>query len=122
MGEKTGRPRGRPPGAKNKRTVEREHKTAEAAEQIAEVLGPGAFEGDAHAFLVAVYKNPLNEFAHRIDAAKAAIRYEKPALSSVEAKVDADVRATIRKVQRTVVDPRDQDAASVPAASEAGEV
>lgn len=84
MGEKTGRPRGRPPGAKNRRTEQREQKTAEAAAQIAEALGPEAFEGDAHAFLVAVYKSPANDLHQRIDAAKAAIRYEKPALATVD--------------------------------------
>lgn len=84
MGERTGKPRGRPPGAKNKRTEQREQKTAEAAAQIAETLGEGAFGGDAHAFLVAVYKSPANELHQRIDAAKAAIRYEKPALAAVD--------------------------------------
>lgn len=91
MGEKTGRPRGRPPGAKNKRTQEREQATQEAAKMIAETIGDGAFEGDAHAFLVSIYKNPANELPVRIDAAKAAVRYEKPALSSVDARVDASI-------------------------------
>src|ERR1043165_1800539 len=84
MGVRTGKPRGRPPGAKNRRTEEREQKTAEAAAQITETLGAEAFEGDSHAFLVAVYKNSLNDLHQRIDAAKAAIRYEKPALAAVE--------------------------------------
>jgi hypothetical protein len=44
---------GRPPGRKNNRTLELE----EAARQAAASLS-GAFEGDAHAFLTAVYKNP----------------------------------------------------------------
>jgi hypothetical protein len=119
MAEKMGRPRGRPPGAKNRRTEEREAATAEAAAQIEQALGD-AFQGDAHALLMAVYKNPANELPLRVDAAKAAIRYEKPALSSIDAKVDANVKATIRKVQRTVVDPRDQNPAGVPAPPEAG--
>lgn len=101
MGERTGKPRGRPPGVKNKRTEERERKAAEAAAQIAEALGPEAFDGDAHAFLVAVYKNPLNELNHRIDAAKAAIRYEKPAMSSIDVgnKDDKPFEQVIRWAQ-----------------------
>ena len=38
-------------------------------------------EGDAHAYLMSVYKDPLKPENLRIDAAKAAIRYERPALS-----------------------------------------
>lgn len=110
MAEPTGRGRGRPPGAKNKRTQEREQRATEAARQITEALGADAFDGDAHAFLVAVYKNPLNEFAHRLDAAKAAIRYETPALSSVEAKVEAEVSGTIHRIERVIVDPADSAA------------
>jgi hypothetical protein len=106
MGEKTGKPRGRPPGAKNRRTEKREQATAEAAEQIADALGDAAFGGDAHALLMAVYKDPQHEWNLRVDAAKAAIRYEKPALSSVEAKLDADVKRTVRKIERVVIDPQ----------------
>ena len=86
MGERTGNPRGRPPGAKNRRTKAVEAATVEAASKIAEAIDE-AFDGDAHALLMAVYKNPANEMALRIDAAKAAIRYERPALSSVQASV-----------------------------------
>ena len=85
MGERTGRPRGRPPGAKNKRTEQRAKVTQEVAQAITETI-PEAFTGDAHAFLMAVYKDPQKPIDQRLDAAKAAIRYEKPALSSVEAK------------------------------------
>lgn len=98
MGEKTGRPRGRPPGVKNKRTQEVEKATKETVERLTEVI-PGAFEGDAHAFLVSVYKDPLNDLPVRIDAAKAAVRYEKPSLSSIEAKVDGDVQHTVTSIQ-----------------------
>jgi len=74
---------GRPSGMKNKRTRAVEAATAEVAKQIADAI-PGAFAGDAHALLVAVYKDPSLEWPMRIDAAKAAVRYEKPALASVE--------------------------------------
>lgn len=104
MGVKTGNPRGRPPGSKSKRTVEREQAMSEAAKTIEEAL-EGAFEGDAHALLMVVYKDPSKEMALRIDAAKAAIRYEKPALSTIEAKVEATVDA-LTEIRRTIVDPR----------------
>jgi hypothetical protein len=76
---------GRPKGARNRRTVETEARIAEAAAEVSHAL-PQAFQGDAHALLMMVYKNPANELPLRLDAAKAAIRFEKPALSSVEAK------------------------------------
>jgi hypothetical protein len=50
MGIKTGRPRGRAKGAKNKRTVEREAEMREMATRIAGVVD-GAFEDDALAYL-----------------------------------------------------------------------
>ena len=43
-----------------------------------------AFEGDALAFLMSVYKDPSKPENVRIDAAKAAIRYERPPLAPVE--------------------------------------
>jgi hypothetical protein len=44
---------GRPPGSKNRKTLALEEATRTAAASI-----DGAFEGDAHAFLAAVYRNP----------------------------------------------------------------
>ena len=87
MGIKTGNPRGRPKGQKNKRTAEREEAMAEASRSIAATL-PNAFEGDAHALLMAVYKDPSNDIDLRVDAAKAAIRYERPALANIESNVN----------------------------------
>jgi hypothetical protein len=46
---------------------------------------PNAFEGDAHAFLMAVYKNEGLATQLRMDAAGAAIRYEKPPIAAVAA-------------------------------------
>src|SRR5687768_1062449 len=55
---RTGRPRGRPKGARNKRTAE-ELATAEA--RAAEALGISraqeVFTGDAHALLMTIYKD-----------------------------------------------------------------
>ena len=55
----------------------------EMAAQIGKAVG-GAFEGDALAYLMSVYKDPSKPENLRIDAAKAAIRYERPALAPVE--------------------------------------
>ena len=82
-GMKTGRPRGRPKGARNKRTVQREadmRRTSASIEKSVE----GAFEGDALAYLISIYKDPTKPENLRMDAAKVAIRYERPALASVE--------------------------------------
>jgi hypothetical protein len=86
---------GRKAGTKNKRTVAVEQKVAETARKLETVL-PGAFEGDAHALLMAVYKDPSHEWPLRVDAAKAAIKFEKPALSSVDGTGEAVRKAVVR--------------------------
>ena len=83
MTKPTGNRPGRPLGAKNRRTAAVEA-AAKAAAEVIEAAMPGAFEGDAHAFLMAVYKDPKQPLDLRVDAAKSAIRYEKPALSTVD--------------------------------------
>ncbi|MDG2570630.1 hypothetical protein P7L87_24020 [Vibrio parahaemolyticus] len=60
-----------------------EQATKQAAQALAEAI-PEAFEGDAHAFLMAVYKDPKHDISLRVDAAKAAVRYEKPALAAID--------------------------------------
>ena len=86
-GSKPGERRGgRVAGTPNKRTVALEQARADAARKLEAVI-PGAFTGDAHALLVAVYKDPAHEWDLRVDAAKAAIRYEKPALASTTVEV-----------------------------------
>ena len=88
-GSKPGERRGgRQKGTPNQKTVAREKAQARASAQIAEALGPDAFEGDAHAFLVMLYKDPRQPDSVRIDAAKAALPYEKPRLASVGVAVD----------------------------------
>lgn len=84
-GKKTG---GRTKGVTNKRTDKLAEAVAKTAASI-EAMLPNAFEGDSHAFLMTVYKNTALEMDVRIDAAKAAIGYEKPRLSSIEANVKA---------------------------------
>jgi hypothetical protein len=88
MGKQTGKPRGRPKGAKNRHTIEREEAIAEAAAETQKALGIRAFEGDAHALLMLVYKDTAQPLDLRLDAAKAAIGYEKPKLSAVDANVN----------------------------------
>lgn len=84
QGKKTG---GRIKGvSKNKRTLALEAKAKEAAAKINEALGGKAFEGDAHALMMAVYKDPAFAWELRLQAATSAIRFEKPALSSVDGK------------------------------------
>jgi antitoxin component of RelBE/YafQ-DinJ toxin-antitoxin module len=87
-GERRG---GRQPGVKNKRTLEREAALAKAAAEIEGVLGDQAFDGDAHMMLMAVYKDGALPIDLRLDAARAAISFEKPRLSSVDANVKNSV-------------------------------
>lgn len=74
---------GRPPGSKNKKTLELEAASRRAVAQIDD-----AFDGDAHAFLQAVYKNPNIPVEVRIMAASRALRVEKPALSATNSNVN----------------------------------
>jgi hypothetical protein len=71
---------------KNKRTLARELVLADTAEKITAALGTNDFAGDAHALLMAVYKNVTQPIELRVLAAKAAIRYEKPRLAAVDAQ------------------------------------
>jgi len=90
IGRKTG---GRKPGSKNRRTLAMEAQAQANAQKIQEALGTdAAFAGDAHALLMAVYKNEQMPMEMRLDAAKSAVRYEKPALSSVDQKGDTAPR------------------------------
>ena len=77
-GERRG---GREKGTPNKRTVERDKATQVAVARLEEVL-PNAFTGDAHALLMAVYKDTSLDLRVRIEAAKAAISFERPRLAS----------------------------------------
>jgi hypothetical protein len=93
QGRKTG---GRKKGSKNKKTASLEHKGRAA---LIEALGPAsAFEGDAHALLIAIYADTSRPIELRLDAAKAAIRFEKPALAAL------DARGTIENVHYAIGD------------------
>lgn len=85
-GERRG---GRQKGTPNKNTMKHAADMAIVQRKVAAVL-PRAFQGDALAFLVAIYKDPTQEASMRIDAARAALPYEKPRLAAVEARVRED--------------------------------
>ena len=78
-------PAGRPYGAKSRHTKARETALSKAFAKV-DMLMPGAFEGDAHALLMLCYKNPDLPITVRLDAAKAALPYEKPRLVPAEVR------------------------------------
>jgi hypothetical protein len=82
---------GRPPGSKNKKTLALEEAARQAAASVDQ-----AFEGDAHAFLAAVYRDPAVPLEIRIMAAGRALRVEKPALSAVHGRMDVNVNLATR--------------------------
>jgi hypothetical protein len=61
-------------------------------------------------FMLAVMRDEFAERNERLDMAKAAAPYIHPRLSSVEAKVDANVRRSVRKIERVIIDPQAPDA------------
>lgn len=50
-------------------------------------------------FMLKVMRDPLAERSERLDMAKSAAPYIHPRLSTVEAKVDADVNATVTRIE-----------------------
>ena len=56
--------------------------------KITDALGAQAFPGDAHALLMGVYEDQSQPIELRLQAAKAAIGYEKPRLTAVDSKVE----------------------------------
>ena len=99
-GERRG---GRRRGTPNKLTAERQAAMAEVAAQIGQAI-EGAFDGDSHALLVAIYKDPARPIELRLEAAKAAISYERPKLASIQ-HVGKDDAALVPKVS-VVIDGR----------------
>jgi hypothetical protein len=91
-GSKPGERRGgRQRGTKNRRTLERERALAEASDKIANVLGDNAFDGDSLALMQAIYRDVTQPTPLRLDAAKSAIPFERPRLSSIDAKMTGSV-------------------------------
>ena len=81
---------GRKKGTKNKRTIQLEKIIADQAAKL-EVLTQKPFDGDAHSLLQLAYKDTSLPMADRLEAAKAAIRFEKPALSSEDRKISGEL-------------------------------
>jgi len=79
---------GRPKGVRSGSTLKRAQELDETRRRVEERL-PDAFQGDAHELLVEIYKDKTHPLSVRIDAAKAAIGYEKPKLGSVQHTGDA---------------------------------
>ena len=69
---------GRPPGVRDYRLKARDQAMADISARI----GADHVDLDAHGFLVAVYREPALPIELRVDAAKSAIRFERPALSA----------------------------------------
>jgi hypothetical protein len=101
---------GRPPGSKNKKTLALEEATWQAAASI-----DGAFEGDAHAFLAAVYRDPAVPLEIRIMAAGRALRVEKPALSAMHGRVDVNlgIAHRLEAARKRIVQLRDESGAEI---------
>lgn len=72
---------GRQKGSKNKRTLLLEGAARQLIDNAGAILGDQLFDGDAHALLILTYKNTALPLELRLDAAKAAIRFEKPITS-----------------------------------------
>jgi hypothetical protein len=94
-GFKTG---GRQKGSKNKRTLLQEERTRALVDNAREITGGELFEGDAHTFLILTYQDKSLPRNVRLDAAKAAIRFEKPAMTAI------DAHNTIEKVHYAISD------------------
>ena len=69
------------------RTAARKQAVAAAAARLVDVLGPEAII-DAHGLLMSVYKDPSQPLEIRIEAARAAIPYERPRLTAVTANLE----------------------------------
>ena len=93
MAAPKGHPRygGRAKGTPNKRTRELLDATRAAREKARRVLGKDAFDGDAHALLVLVYRDTSLPIELRLDAAKVAINYESPRLQAIQVEGHTEI-------------------------------
>jgi hypothetical protein len=77
LGKKTG---GRRKG-QNKKSPEHRRALEQASAKLEEAM-PGVFSGDAHSFLMTIYKDPSQPLQDRISAAGKALPFEKPRLQA----------------------------------------
>jgi len=75
---------GRRRGSLNRKTRTRIQETRRAAEAMANQDGSGIFAGDAHALLMAMYKNESFAAEFRAHCAGMALKFEKPALAATD--------------------------------------
>jgi len=97
---------GRKRGGSNRDTRYRRRKIELVAQQIADELGDDCFEGDAHAYLMSIYKDEKIPMLFRLDAAKACLPFEKPRLASVEVKPPEEQPPLIAGVEYEIIDPK----------------
>ncbi len=95
-------------------------KLGAATAKTREVADKAAAEGITPLeFMLQVMRDESAERSERLDMAKSAAPYIHPKLSSIEAKIDAEVKSTVRKIERHVIDPQHSNATGVPAAPKA---
>ena len=82
----SGNPNGRKPGAKNRVTIEREMRMQALTANMRRTIEDS--EVTAHDVLMAIYKHPDSPTDLKLEAAKAAIRFEMPALLATYASND----------------------------------
>lgn len=83
---------GRPKGSKSKTGAAALQQLAEKSEKVKKLLKTNVFSGTSHELLMLIYKDTELDIALRLEAAKAAIAYEKPRLSAVQ--MNANVAIT----------------------------
>jgi hypothetical protein len=63
------------------------------------------FKGDAHEYLVSIYKDPTIPMPFRVDAAKASIPYEKPRLAAITVTPSHELPPVVEGITYEIVDP-----------------
>lgn len=81
-------------------------KKGSATAKTREIADRAAAEGVTPLeFMLQVMRDETAERAERLDMAKSAAPYIHPRLSSVEAKVDGEIKSTVRAIERRIIDP-----------------
>ncbi len=97
-------------------------KTKTAPPKTEEPATPRAFAGTAHDLLVAIYSDTTQDLGIRLEAAKAAIGFEKPRLATTTLKADAtNPLQTITRIELVAGGPDHASNAATDAALPRGE-